>query len=103
MLLGTLNLKLHVPSTAPMHLPLTMFRMKERGKKFPFTSLFSVTSTNVGISSRNFLIFSFNTFFTLVQNFKAIPSARPKLLNLKVEHSSKKVFFSGQILIKRRL
>ena len=34
---------------------------------------------------------------------KAIPSASPKLLNLNQEHPTKKIGFSGQILIKLRL
>ena len=49
-----------------------------------------VTSTNVEISLRNFLTFSFNSFATLVQYFMAIPSASSKLFNLKQEHPSKK-------------
>ena len=55
---------------------LTLFRM---GGSSP-TSFSPVTSTNVGISSKNFLTFSFNIFATMVWNFKAIPSASPKLL-----------------------
>ena len=42
------------------------------------------------ISPKNLLNFS---FVTLVRNFKVIPSATPKLLNLNQEHSSKKCFF----------
>ena len=61
------------------------------GKKAPPTSFSPVTSTNVGISYQNFLTFSFNLFVKLVQNFKAIPSASPKLLNLNQDHPSKKV------------
>ena len=52
-----------------------------------------VTSTNVGISSQNFLTFSFNLVATLVQNFKFVPSASPKLLNLNQDHPSKKAVF----------
>ena len=38
----------------------------ERAKKVPPTSFSPVTSTNVGISHQNFLIFSFNPFPTLL-------------------------------------
>ena len=62
-------------------------------KKAPTTSFSPITSTNVGISHQNFLAFRLNTFVTLVQNFKAIPSASPKLLNLNQDHPSKKSFF----------
>ena len=63
------------------------------GQKGPSTSFSPVTSTNVGISPQNFLTFSFNPFVTRVWNFKAIPSASPKLLNLNQEHPSKKWYF----------
>ena len=59
----------------------------------PRTSFFPVTSTNVGISPQNFLTFSFNPFATLVQNFKFVPSASLKLLNLNQDHPSKKAIF----------
>ena len=36
------------------------------GKKIPSISFPPVTSTNVGISAKNFLTFSFNYFATLV-------------------------------------
>ena len=68
----------------------------------PPTSFSSVISTNAGFGPQNFLTFSFNPFATLVQNFKFVPSASPKLFNLKQDHPSKKRF-SGQILIKLRL
>ena len=58
-----------------------------------------VTSTNVGISPKNFLTFSFNPFATLMWHFIAIPSASPKLLNLDKEHPLKNGF-SDQVLIK---
>ena len=61
------------------------------GQKGPPTSFSPVTSTNVGFGPQNFLTFSFNPFATLVQNFKFVPSASPKLLNLN--HPSKKVIF----------
>ena len=38
----------------------------EGGKKVPPTSFSPVTSTNVGISNKNILTFSFNLFATLV-------------------------------------
>ena len=60
---------------------------------FSPTSFSPVTSTNVGLSSQNFLTFSFNPFVTLVQNFKFVPSASPKLLNLNQDHPSKKAIF----------
>ena len=62
-------------------------------QKGPPTSFFPVTSTNVGIGPYNFLTFSFNAFATLVQNFKFVPSASPKLLNLNQDHTSKKAIF----------
>ena len=63
------------------------------GQKGPATSFSSVTSTNVGISPQNFLTFSFNPFDRLVWNFKFVPSASPKLLNLNQDHLWKKRFF----------
>ena len=45
------------------------------------------------ISTKNFLTFSFNPFVTLMQNVKAIPCVRSKLLNLKQDYFSKKVVF----------
>ena len=62
-------------------------------QKGPPTSFLPVTSTNVGIGPYNFLTFSFNPFATLVQNFKFVPSASPKLLNLNQDHPSKEQFF----------
>ena len=73
------------------------------GQKAPATSFSPVTSTNVGFSPQNFLNFNFNPFATLVENFKFVPSASPKLLNWNQDHPSKKNGFSGQILIKLRL
>ena len=43
-----------------------------------------------------------NPFATLVESFKFVPRASPKLLNLNQDHTSKSGF-SGQILIKLRL
>ena len=73
------------------------------GAKRPPTSFSPVTSTNVEFGPQNFLTFSFNPFATLVQNFKFVPSASPKLLNLNQDHPSKKSDFSGQIILKLRL
>ena len=67
--------------------------IQDRGQKGPPTSFSSVTSTNVGFGPQNFLTFSFNPFATLVQNFKFVPSASPKLLNLNQDHPSKKAIF----------
>ena len=69
---------------------LTLFKMGEA--KRPPTSFSPVTSTNVGVNLQDFLTFSFNPFATLVSNFKAIPSASPKLLNLNQDHLLKKWF-----------
>ena len=63
------------------------------GKKAPPTSFFPVTSRNVGIGPYNFLTFTFNLFATLMQTFKLVPSASPKLLNLNQDHPSKKAIF----------
>ena len=74
---------------------LILFRMAEGGggqKALP-TSFFCVTSTNLGIGPYNFLIFSFNPFATLVENFKFVPCASPKVLNLNQDHPSKKAIF----------
>ena len=60
------------------------------------------TFTNVRTSTRNFHDFIFNSFATLISNFKTIPSASSKLLNLSQEQPLKKDFF-GQILMKLRL
>ena len=45
------------------------------------------------------MAFNFDSFAKLMQNFKVIPSASLKLLNLGQKYPSKKGF-SGQILIK---
>ena len=66
---------------------------QDGGQKGPPTSFSSVTSTNVGFGPQNFLTFSFNPFSTQVQNFKFVPSASPKLLNLNQDHPSKKAVF----------
>ena len=69
--------------------------MQYRGgdKKAPPTSFSPVTSTNVEFGSQNFPTFSFKPFVTLVQNFKFVPSATSKLLNLNQDHPSKKTIF----------
>ena len=48
--------------------PLTLLRMGEGGgrQKGPLTSFSPVTSTNVGVSPKNCLTFSYNPFATLV-------------------------------------
>ena len=63
------------------------------GKASPRTSFSPETSTNIGIRPQNFLIFSFNPLDRLVLNFKFVPSASPKLLNLNQDHPSKKAVF----------
>ena len=63
------------------------------GQKAPPTSFSPVTSTNVRFGPQIFLTFNFNPFATLVQNFKFVPGASPKLLNLNQDHPSKKQFF----------
>ena len=73
--------------------PLTLFRMRGRGKNSPPTSFFPVTSTNVEFGPQNFLTFSVNPFATLVQNFQFVTSASPKLLNLNQDHPLKKAIF----------
>ena len=65
------------------------------GAKRPPTSFSSVTSTNVGFGPQNFVNFSFNPFPTLMQNFKFVPSASPKLLDLNQDHPSKNGFFGS--------
>ena len=66
--------------------------------KRPPINFSPVNSTNVEISPKNFPTFNFNAFSTLVWNFKAIPAASPKLLNLNQDRPSKKVFFLVQFL-----
>ena len=41
------------------------------------------------------ITFSYNPFTILVQHFKAIPSAGPKLLNLNLNQTSKTIFRSN--------
>ena len=65
------------------------------GPKMPPISFSFVTSTNVGGSPKNFMTFGFDLFAISVQNFKAIPSASPKLLNLNKTTSQKSFFCSN--------
>ena len=67
-------------------------RGRGEGQKAPPTIFSPATFTNVEISPKNFLIFSFNFFATRVKNFKFVPSASPKLLNLDEDRSSKRWF-----------
>ena len=67
------------------------------------TSFFSITFTNVGISSPNVLTFSFNPFATIVYNIKGVFSASPKLMNFEPIAPLNKLVFSGQILVKLSL
>ena len=62
-------------------------------KKAIPTNFNPVTSTKIGISSQNFLTFSFNPFSTLALNFKAMPSPSPKLFDLNQKPLSKNWFF----------
>ena len=59
----------------------------------PSTIFSPVTSTKIEISHKNFLTFIFNTSFTLVWNFKVIPSVGPKSLNFNQGYPSKKGIF----------
>ena len=59
----------------------------------PLTSFTLITSTNVGISPKNFLTYSFNSFPAEVKNLKVIPISSPELLNLDQDYPSKKWFF----------
>ena len=56
---------------------LTLFWIKGQKGPLPVFSL---------ISTKNFLIFSFNSFATLAYNFKGIPSGSPKSLKLNHKH-----------------
>ena len=58
-----------------------------------FVQFFPLTSTNVGISPKNFLAFRFNPFPKLVYNFKAMHSASPILLSVNQGHPLKNWFF----------
>ena len=71
---------------------LTLFRMGGGKKALP-DSFSPVTSTDIEINPQNFLTFSFNSYATLAQNFKFVPSTSLKLLNLNQNHPSRKVTF----------
>ena len=77
---------LEVTLTHSLTLTLSNANSPTTWKVFPTS--FS-TLTNVGINLQNFLNFSFDPFYTQVQNLKFIPSACPKLLNLYQDHRSK--------------
>ena len=62
-------------------------------QKGPPTSLSPANFANERIAPQNFLTFSFNPFDRLVQNFKFVPSASPKLLNFNQDHSPKRAVF----------
>ena len=51
-------------------------------QKGPPTNFSPVTSRNIEFGPENFLTSSFNPFATIMQNFKFVPSASPKLLTL---------------------
>ena len=69
------------------------------GKKTPSYHLnFSATFPRVGTCPENFKNFSFNTFATLLSNYKVISTTIPKSLNLNQDHSSKKLAFMVRLL-----
>ena len=63
--------------------------------KMLFVQFFPLTSTNMGISPKNFLDFRFNPFPKLVYNFKAMHSASPILLSFNQGHPLKNWFFQS--------
>ena len=71
-------------------------RGRRRGKG-PSTSFPPVTSTNVGFRPKNFLTFSFKACTTLISNFKAIPNANLKLLNVNQDHPAKNWYFCSNL------
>ena len=73
------------------HTPITM---GERAKR-PLYQFFHFNFHKHRNYSQNVLTFRYNPFTILVQHFKAIPSAGPKLLNLSQDHTSKKIFWSN--------
>ena len=85
--------KTKVNSDISMVIYSQLFLFLLKRKKGSPTSFPPVTSTNVGFGPQNFLTFSFKPFATLVQNFKFVPSAIPKLLNFNEDHPSKKAIF----------
>ena len=76
--------KTHLKCLLETSIVLTQIRIGVKGDKKVFSTSFSpVTSTNVAISPKNFVTFSFDPFATLVKSCKAITSVSPKLLTLK--------------------
>ena len=72
---------------------LTQFKVG-LGKEVPgFTSFSPVTAMYLGINLKNFLNYNLNFFYTLVQTFKTIASASPKLFNVNQKHLSKFFLF----------
>ena len=67
--------------------------IQDEGPKRRHYQFFPCNFSNVRFDPENFLTFSFNHFATLVQNFKLVPSASPKLLNLNQDHPSEKAIF----------
>ena len=70
--------ELYLPRCCPIIIQNWIFLFNpiedgERQKGCP-TDFYPATSTNVGISPKNFLTFIFNPFLTLAYNFKAIPN-----------------------------
>ena len=79
---------------------LTLFRTdREGGGGGPPTSFSFVTSTNVRISTQNFLNFSFNPFAI----FQGHIYSQSQIIKLKPTANLKKIGFSSQILLKLRL
>ena len=62
---------------------------KPKSPPLPQTSFSPATSTNEWTSPKKILTFILNPLATLMLNFKVIPSASPKLLNLNQHHPSK--------------
>ena len=76
----------------------------KKQKASPLPARFSpVTPTNVGIGLQNVLIFTFNSFATLVQNLKAIIKCQSKIAKVEPRAPFSKNVFPGQIRIKFRL
>ena len=83
----------------PYSVPLSLFRIERRGMgkaKRPNYQCCPI-STNVVIIPLNFWTFIFNSFFSLMQNLKTLPSASSNLLNLNQEYLSKMWFFCSNL------
>ena len=87
--------KSHQNKTKRFKVRLNPIQDRGRRQNSPNTSFSPVTSTNVRFRPQNFLTFIFNLFATLVQNFKFVPSAALKLLNLDQDHALKKQFLGS--------